>query len=157
MPKVETVERINHSAQAMFDLVADVEKYPEFVPLCSALAILSQRERKGREIIEARMSVGYKAVNETFSTRVILRPDDLKIDVSYIDGPFQYLENNWTFIPVAPNVCDVDFRLDYAFKSRALAMLMGSVFDRAFARVVGAFRQRADTIYGPSTTSIPSS
>ncbi len=153
MPKIETVERIDHSAQAMFDLVADVEQYPQFVPLCSALTVLSRRERKGREIIEARMSVGYKAISETFITRVVLRPDDLKIDVSYIDGPFEHLENNWTFIPVSPDVCDVDFRLDYAFKSMALSMLMGSVFDRAFARVVGAFRQRADAVYRVGATS----
>lgn len=148
MPKIETVERVPHSARAMYDLVADVENYPEFVPLCQSLTVLSNRERRGRHVIEARMQVGYKSIRETFVSRVVLRPDELKIDVSYIDGPFEYLDNNWTFIPVDDHCCDIDFRLDYKFRNRGLALLMGSVFDRAFARVVAAFRERADEIYG---------
>lgn len=148
MPKVETVERVQHSARAMYDLVADIERYPEFVPLCQSITILSERERSGRVVTDARMQVGYKSVKETFVSRVVLRADELKIDVSYIDGPFEYLNNNWAFVPVQELSCDIDFRLDYKFRNRGLALLMGSVFDRAFAKVVGSFKERADEIYG---------
>ncbi|MEL6751741.1 MAG: type II toxin-antitoxin system RatA family toxin [Pseudomonadota bacterium] len=148
MPKVDTLERIPHSARQMYDLVADIEEYPHFVPLCQDLNVLTRREKRGAEVVDARMQVGYKSIQETFVSRVVLRPDDLRIDVSYIDGPFEYLDNKWTFIPVRENSCDVDFKLDYKFKNRALALLMGSVFDKAFARVVGAFRERADEVYG---------
>ena len=150
MPTIDTRERIGHSARAMFDLVANVEAYPEFVPLCDALTVLTRRERKGREVIDARMKVGYKAISETFVSRVVLRPAENRIDVSYIDGPFEHLENRWVFHEISETECEIEFHLDYAFRSRALALMMGAVFDRAFARIVGAFRRRADEVYGPA-------
>ncbi len=136
----------------MFDLVADIEKYPDFVPLCQSLTIRSTREKGGREILVADMTVGYKAIRETFTCQVVLNREAHEIVATYIDGPFKYLENRWRFengslVDDAPS-CDVNFKLDYEFKSRALAMLMGSMFDRAFARFTQAFEDRADALYG---------
>lgn len=132
----------------MFDLVADIEKYPEFVPLCRSLSIRSEREKSDRKIIMADMNVGYKSIKETFTCQVVSHQKDNTITVSYIDGPFKFLENKWTFIETETNNCDVYFELDYEFKSRALALLMGSMFDRAFAHFTQAFEDRADKIYG---------
>lgn len=137
----------------MFDLVADVERYPEFVPLCSALRI-RQRVAKpdGTEVLVADMTVSFKLVRETFTSRVTLDRANLKILVEYLQGPFSNLENRWTFEPKGEqegnDVCDVGFFLAYEFKSRMLAMLMGSMFDAAFARFSAAFEKRADAIYG---------
>lgn len=148
MPHVEKVHPVDHTADNMFDLVADVEKYPEFVPLCQRLTITSRREKQGREILTADMTAGYKSIRETFTCQVILNREEHTIDVSYIDGPFKYLKNRWRFESTGLSSCKVHFSLDYEFKSRALSMLMGSMFDRAFARFTQAFEERADQIYG---------
>lgn len=131
----------------MFDLVADVERYPEFLPLCEALTVRSRREKGGNEILVADMSVGYKSIRETFTTQVMLRRTENIIDVKYIDGPFRYLENRWTFIPQGEEACDVVFFIDYEFKSRLLGGLMGSMFERAFMKFSAAFETRADRVY----------
>jgi coenzyme Q-binding protein COQ10 len=135
----------------MFALVADIEKYPEFVPLCTALAIRSRREKDGRTLLVADMSVGYKAIRESFTTQVYLKPDERQIDVQYIDGPFKYLQNRWRFDPAADGGTEVHFFIDYEFKSRILSALMGSMFDRAFRMFSDAFEKRADQIYGRPT------
>lgn len=153
MPKFSSKRRVNHSASKMFDLVADVERYPEFVPLCSALKIRQRMEKPdGTEVLIADMTVSFKLVKESFTSRVTLDRANLKILVEYLKGPFSNLENRWTFEPKGQqdgnDVCDVGFYLAYEFKSRMLAMLMGSMFDAAFARFSTAFEKRADAIYG---------
>jgi coenzyme Q-binding protein COQ10 len=130
----------------MYALVADVEKYPQFLPLCEGLAIRSRKERDGKELLVADMSVGYKAIRETFTTQVLLNPAERIIDVKYIEGPFKYLDNRWSFEP-APDGCMVHFFIDYEFKSMILGALMGSMFDRAFRMFAEAFEARADKIY----------
>ena len=150
MPSFRTTHRIDHSAEAMFDLVADVERYPEFLPLCTGLTVLSRRERDEREALSASMSVGYKRIRETFTTQVILDRPKLAIDVRYIDGPFRYLDNEWRFEPVAERTCDVHFFIDYEFRSRTLGLMMGGMFDRAFNMFVHAFEERANALYGAS-------
>jgi coenzyme Q-binding protein COQ10 len=155
MHRVSSKHRVNHSAPEMFDLVADVERYPEFVPLCSALKV-RQRVTKpdGTEVLVADMTVSFKLVKESFTSRVTLDRANLKILVEYLQGPFSNLENRWTFEPKGDGVCDVGFFLTYEFRSRMLAMLMGSMFDAAFARFSAAFEKRADAIYGrPKITS----
>jgi coenzyme Q-binding protein COQ10 len=149
MPKFSSKRRVYHSASEMFDLVADVERYPEFVPLCSSMKI-SQRTPKpdGTEIVICDMTVSFKLVREAFTTRVTLDRPSLKILVEYLRGPFAKLENRWTFEPKSDDVCDVGFYLAYEFKSRMLAMLMGTMFDTAFQRFAAAFEKRADAIYG---------
>lgn len=137
----------------MFDLVADVERYPEFVPLCSALKVRQRMAKPdGTEVLVADMTVSFKLVKESFTSRVTLDRANLKILVEYLRGPFSHLENRWTFEPKGNQeseaACDVGFFLSYEFKSRMLAMLMGSMFDAAFARFSHAFEKRADAIYG---------
>ena len=148
MPKFSTKHRVRHAATKMFELVADVEKYPQFVPLCSALAVKSRTEKNGTTILVADMTVAYKIVRETFTSRVTLDRPNLKILVEYLSGPFKRMQNRWTFHPMGEEACDVEFFIDYEFRSRALAVLMGAMFDAAFRRFATAFEQRADEIYG---------
>jgi coenzyme Q-binding protein COQ10 len=140
----------------MFDLVADVERYPEFVPLCHALKICQRTPRPdGTEIVVADMTVSFKLMRETFTSQVTLDRPNLKILVEYLRGPFKNLENRWTFEPKGDDVCDVGFYLSYEFKSRMLATLMGAMFDAAFARFSAAFEKRADVIYGRKPVASP--
>ncbi len=131
----------------MFALVADVEKYPLFVPMCESLAVKSRKERDGKELLIADMSVGYKLIRETFTSQVLLDRAALVIETKYIDGPFKYLNNRWRFAETGPDACDVQFFIDYEFKSRMLGMLMGSMFDIAFRRFTHAFEARADAVF----------
>lgn len=148
MPQFSTRRRVNHSAAEMFDLVADVERYPEFVPLCSELRVRSRTGKgEGVEVIVAQMTVAYKLVRQTFTSRVTLDRPGLKIRVEYVDGPFRHLQNRWTFEAINDTACHVDFFIDYEFKSRTLGVLMGSLFDTVFRRMAGAFERRADEIY----------
>ncbi|TDH36216.1 type II toxin-antitoxin system RatA family toxin [Pseudohoeflea suaedae] len=147
MPQFETTRKVVHSPRQMFDLVADVERYPEFLPLCEALTVRSRKERDGRTLLIADMTVGYKAIRETFTSQVLLKPDDLAIEVKYVDGPFRYLDNRWTFKP-EENGSAIHFFIDYEFRSRILGGLMGSMFDRAFRMFAEAFEKRADDVYG---------
>jgi len=134
----------------MFDLVADVEHYPEFVPLCQALKIKQRTQAEdGTEVIVADMTVSFQLIGETFTSRVTLDRPNLKILVEYLKGPFSKLENKWTFVSRGDDACDVGFFIAYEFKSRMLAVLMGAMFDAAFQRFAAAFEKRADAIYGP--------
>jgi coenzyme Q-binding protein COQ10 len=149
MPQFRTTRRVHHPAENMFLLVADVEKYPQFLPLCTGMKVL-RREAKGEgvDVLVAKMSVGYRMIHETFTTRVTLDRPNLSILVEYLSGPFSHLENTWKFRPVeAPN-CDVEFYISYEFKSRTLGLLVLSVFDTAFRKYTTAFERRADQVYG---------
>ncbi|MGE0062995.1 MAG: type II toxin-antitoxin system RatA family toxin [Xanthobacteraceae bacterium] len=151
MPSFSTRRRVKHAATDMFDLVADVETYPEFVPLCSALKVRSRTPKEdGVEVLVADMTVAYKMVRETFTSRVTLDRPNLTILVEYLNGPFSRLQNRWTFRPAGEAACDIEFFIDYEFKSRVLAMLMGAMFDTAFRKFATAFEQRADKIHGIS-------
>jgi coenzyme Q-binding protein COQ10 len=149
MPQFTTTRHVRHSAANMFDLVADIERYPEFVPLCSSLKVRRRIEGpEGVEILVADMTVSYKVVHESFVSRVTLDRPSLQILVEYLEGPFSHLENRWTFHPKGERVCEIEFFISYEFKSRMLGMLMGSMFDLAFRRFAAAFEQRANKIYG---------
>lgn len=153
MPSFRTTRRVAFTPRQMFDLVADVERYPEFLPMCEEL-VVKQRERQGEtEFLTADMTVGYQAIRETFTTRV--RLDATRCEVAAEGapnamGPFRQLENRWEFRP-APGGCDVDFSIAYEFKSMLLQMLVGALFDRAFRRYTLAFEERARVIYGTDT------
>ncbi|UXN04409.1 MULTISPECIES: type II toxin-antitoxin system RatA family toxin [unclassified Bartonella] len=151
MPRISTKMIVAHRPDQMFDLVADVEKYPEFVPMCEALIIRQKREKDDKVLLVADMTAGYKLIRETFTSQVLLDRNQGIIDVKYIDGPFKHLENRWTFSPQESGEgCDVDFYMDYEFKNRMLTILVGSVFDMAFQKMTSAFEKRADEIYGNS-------
>jgi coenzyme Q-binding protein COQ10 len=147
MPQFETHRSVPHTPDQMFDLVADVERYPEFLPLCEALSVRSRKEREGKILLLADMTVGYKAIRETFTTQVLLNRAERVIEVKYIDGPFKYLENRWHFAETPAGGCTINFFIDYEFKSRVLGALMGSMFDRAFRMFTEAFETRANRIY----------
>lgn len=149
MPSFRNERRVRHRAEQMFDLVADVERYPEFVPLCTSLRVRSRRPvGDGREQLVADMSVGYKVIRERFTSRVLLDKPRLRVLVEYIDGPFQRLENIWTFRDEA-DACSsvIAFFIDYEFRSRTLGAVMGTMFDTAFRKFAKAFEERADSIY----------
>ncbi len=148
MPELSTTRRVQHGASAMFDLVADVEHYPEFVPLCQSLRVRKRSQQGGKDVIVADMTVAYKLVRQTFTSRVTLDRPNLEILVEYLEGPFSQLNNRWNFRAVTDHVCDVDFFIAYEFRSRTLGMLMGAVFDSAFRRFASAFERRADQVYG---------
>ena len=139
----------------MFDLVADVERYPEFVPLCQSLHVRRRvTDASGVEVLTADMRVGYHAIRETFTTRVTLDRANLKILVEYIDGPFSWLENVWTFTAEGEaKTSRVEFFIDYEFRSRMLGALMGAMFDAAFRKFADAFERRADKVYGTAAGS----
>jgi coenzyme Q-binding protein COQ10 len=148
MPQLSTTRRVRHAATEMFDLVADVEHYPKFVPLCQSLKVRERFLQNGKDVIVADMTVAYKLVRETFTSRVTLDRPNLEILVEYLEGPFRRLNNTWKFRRVEEGACDVEFFLAYEFRSRTLGLLMGAMFDAAFRRFAVAFERRADEVYG---------
>ncbi|GAB4230797.1 MAG: type II toxin-antitoxin system RatA family toxin [Methyloligellaceae bacterium] len=149
MKQFASTQAVGHSAEHMFALVSDVERYPEFVPLCEGLSVLSRNtDAQGNDQLTARMSVAYKMFHESFISRVTLFRDDYRVLVEYVDGPFRHLENRWRFTPTGDGGCRIDFYIEYEFASKALQLLVGSVFEKAFAKFVDAFKQRADQVYG---------
>src|ERR1700753_4186949 len=149
MPRFSSKRRVRHTAPQMFDLVADVARYPEFVPLCQSLKIRQRTpQADGTEIVIADMTVSFKLVRESFTSRGTLDRPNLKIMVEHLKGPFSNLENRWTFEPKSERECDVGFFLSYEFRSRMLALLMGTMFDTMFQRFASAFEKRADVVYG---------
>lgn len=154
MPQFRNVRRVQHAAGEMFDLAADVEKYPQFVPLCQSLRVRKRTPGEGgTETLVADMTVAYKVMRETFVSRVTLDRANLQIRVEYLDGPFSHLDNRWAFKPVSETACEVEFFIAYEFKSRMLGMLMGAMFEAAFRRFAEAFERRADVVYGRVSTS----
>jgi coenzyme Q-binding protein COQ10 len=149
MPQFSTKRRVRHAAENMFDLVADVEKYPEFVPLCAAMRVRSRTDKgEGVSVLVAEMTVAYKLIRQTFTSRVTLDKPRLEILVEYLNGPFSRMQNRWTFLPAGEDASEVEFFIEYEFRSRAFAMLMGAMFDTAFRRFAAAFEKRADEVYG---------
>ncbi len=148
MPVFTTTRRVRHAPAEMFALVADVERYPEFVPMCKRLKVRRTGDvANGRQLLLADMSIGYKFINETFTSRVTLDEPNSTILVEYVDGPFRKLENRWTFKPDGKGGCEVIFFIDYEFKSRTFGMLAGAVFDTVFRKMAEAFETRADVVY----------
>jgi coenzyme Q-binding protein COQ10 len=149
MTSFRTSRRVRHAAKDMFDLVADVESYPKFVPLCLDLRVRRRSETDdGKEIFIADMTVGYKAIRESFTSRVTLDRKNLEIFVEYVDGPFKQMENRWRFLPAGETGCTVEFDISYEFRSRTFALILGGMFDSAFRKFAEAFEMRANAVYG---------
>ncbi len=152
MTQFRTKRRVRHSAADMFDLVADMERYPEFVPLCADMRVRGRTKvGEGIEVATSQMRVAYKLFHETFTSRVTMNRPELWIKVEYLDGPLHVLSNRWTFRPLCEDTCEVEFYISYEFKSRMLSAVMGAVFEAAFRRFATAFEQRADKVYGTAT------
>ncbi|SOH93505.1 coenzyme Q-binding protein COQ10 [Monaibacterium marinum] len=137
-----------YSAQQMYDLVADIKVYPKFIPWIAACRMREQREVEGGTQIDADLIVSFKVFRESFLSRVTMMPTDMTIDVEYLEGPFKYLINNWRFEDREEGGCNVQFFVDFEFKSRILQAAIGVVFNEAMRRIVGAFEARADELYG---------
>ncbi|MDB9715270.1 type II toxin-antitoxin system RatA family toxin [Amylibacter sp.] len=135
-----------YTAKQMYDLVADVETYPNFLPWCAATRIRKVTKDSHKTIIEADLIIAFKVFRERFGSRVTLKAEKFSIDVEYLDGPFKYLNNHWIFRDVDGG-CEADFFVDFEFKSRVLQALIGVVFNEAMQRIVKAFEMRADDLY----------
>ena len=147
MPKHSETRHLPYTPEQMFDLVADVARYPEFLPWVSAMRVRSDTPTE----TVADMIVGFKGLRETFTSRVTKERPGV-IDVEYLDGPLKYLRNNWRFRPEEQG-CAVDFTVDFAFKNRVFEMLAGQVFGTALRRMIGAFEDRAAKLYGINNSS----
>ena len=154
MPSFSTTRRVPFTPQQMFDLVADVEKYPLFLPLCEKLVVRKREQAGDKQVLIADMTVGYHAIRETFTSRVTLDPAALAVHAGSVpehpSGPFKRVENRWSFV-AAPGGCDVGFHISYDFKSLMLQALVGGLFDRVFRRYTQAFEERARAVYGAPT------
>lgn len=144
MPTHQETRILPYSADQMFDLVADIKRYPEFLPWCSAARII----RDDGETVIAELSIGYKMIRERFTSRVSLDRKNRVIQVSYISGPLKALRNEWRFTPEKKKQCTVDFFVQFEFSNPIFTGLMNMFFDVAFRQMVGAFEKRAAEIYG---------
>jgi coenzyme Q-binding protein COQ10 len=152
MPQFSTKRRLRHSASDMFNLVADMESYPQFVPLCRSLRVRNRAQKsEGVETAVSEMTIAYKMIHETFTTQVTMDRPKMQILVDHLRGPFSRLQNRWVFRATGEATCDVEFFISYEFSSRLFAVLMGAMFDLAFRRFADAFERRADQIYGKKT------
>ena len=143
MPTHAEKRILPHTREQLFDLVSDIEKYPEFLPWCIATRVRQQTE----DTSISDMVIGFKMFREKFTTKVVLRRPG-RIDVSYFEGPFKYLNNHWIFEPHGNGACLIDFYVDFEFRSKILQATIGAVFNEAVRRMISAFEKRADKLYG---------
>lgn len=153
MARFQTVRRVPFTPDEMFAVVADVERYPEFLPLVEGLRVIERKEIGTATELTATMTVGYKAITERFTTRVSLDPAAREIRVRHQDGPFTHLENDWRFAAAGMG-CDVHFAIDYAFRSAMLSLVVGAAFERAVKSYTEAFENRAQTLYGARPVNV---
>ena len=151
MPKIRETRRLPYSAEQMFDLVADVDKYPEFLPWVIATRVRQDSETE----MTADMLVGFKALREKFTSKVV-KDRPRTINVHYVDGPLRDLDNNWKFTPTEDGGCEIFFSVDFAFKNMMFEALAGQYIDRAFRKMVAAFETRADELYGSKSSNAQS-
>lgn len=149
MPTHAERRRLAYTPEQLFDLVAGIEQYPEFLPWCRGARI----KRREPDLLVADLIIGFKVFRERFTSTVRLDRENLRIDVSYSDGPFRYLNNHWVFEPAAGPAgeahCVIDFYVDFAFRSRLLQKTISLLFNEAVRRMVAAFDARARDLYGP--------
>ena len=152
MPQHKEIRFLPYRTDQMFDLVADIERYPEFLPWCISAKNKKRETVNSGEIIWADLVVGFKLLQERFTSKVELIPETnsgpSRIEVEYVDGPLKYLHNNWIFLPGEDGGCKVDFFVEFEFRSKLLESMIGVLFHEAVTRMVGAFETRADTLYG---------
>ena len=154
MPTHAETRLVSYTADEMYALIADVGRYPEFLPWCAAARLRGTKPLPDGtgEVLDAELVISFKVYRERFGSRVTLRPAERRIDVEYLEGPFKYLRNRWRFVPHGDRACEVDFFVDFEFRSSILQRLIGLVFTEAMHRIVRAFEKRAETLYGPRPT-----
>lgn len=148
MPSHREKRKLPYSAQQMYDLVADVASYPEFLPWCSAARIRSRTPDGASEVMLADLVISFKVFRERFGSKVTLWSDDMKIDTEYLDGPFKFLKSTWNFHALQDGTCEVEFYVDFEFKNRILQGAAGLFFNEAMQRIVRAFEERAKSLHG---------
>lgn len=153
MPGHAETRIVGYDAGDMFALVADVDSYSDFLPWCAASRIARRRAVAEGEVLEADLVISFRVFRETFTSRVTLRPGEGSIDVEYLDGPFHFLDTRWRLRDLGPGRCEVDFRVEFEIRNRLLDRLVGSLFQRAMEKVVGAFERRAAELYGSESSS----
>jgi len=148
MPRHSEVKHLPYSPEQLFELVADVARYDEFLPWVTAVRVRSNSDTE----MVADLIVGFNAFKERFTSRVTKhRPD--RICVDYVEGPLKFLKNEWRFERADDGGTNLFFSVDFAFKNRIFESLAGAMFDRALRRMTGAFEQRAAALYGSSSSS----
>jgi coenzyme Q-binding protein COQ10 len=147
MPTHSETRALPYTAQQMYDLVADVERYPEFLPWTAAARIRSRTQDGEAEVMLADLVISFKVFRERFGSRVVLHPATRQIDTEYLDGPFKYMKSNWAFADTSTG-CDVQFHVDFEFRNAILQKVIGVVFNEAMHRVVAAFEKRAAALHG---------
>lgn len=147
MPTHSETRTLPYSAEQMYDLVADVGNYPKFLPWTAAARIKRMDDKGDRCVMDADLIISFKVFREKFTSRVVLWPEQMKIDTEYLDGPFKHMKSNWAFADVDGG-CEVQFFVDFEFKNAILQKIIGVVFNEAMQRVVKAFEKRAEALYG---------
>ncbi|GAA4217396.1 type II toxin-antitoxin system RatA family toxin [Sagittula sp. NFXS13] len=147
MPTHSETRKLPYTAQQMYDLVADVESYPKFLPWAAAARIRSRQDEGDHEVILADLIISFKVFREKFGSRVTLYPEDMRIDTEYLDGPFHHMVSNWGFKDVEGG-CEVSFFVDFEFRNRILQGAASMFFNDAMQRIVRAFERRAAELYG---------
>jgi len=148
MPTHTEKRTLPYGADQMYDLIGDIASYPQFLPWCVGARINNVKKVEEGEVIDADLVISFKLFREKFASRVTLNPTARHIDVEYLDGPFRYLNNHWQFNALEDGTCEVDFFVDFEFKSPMLQAVIGLVFNEAMQRIVSAFEKRADELYG---------
>ncbi len=148
MPKHHETRKLPYTAQQMFDLVADVEDYPNFIPWTAAARITSRRETDEGEILNADLVISFKVFRERFTSRVTLDREDMRIDTEYLNGPFRHMNSTWRFRDLEEGGSEVEFHVDFEFKNRILGSAARMFFNDAMQRIVRAFERRARERYG---------
>ena len=147
MPKQEESKTVNYSKDQMFDLVADIDRYDEFLPWCNNSKIINTSIKDDIKIVIADLEIGYDQFVYTYRSEVKLQKDKSEINVRNLDGPFKYLENNWKFVTVNESECEIQFKIDFELNIALFDILMRKFFDLAFQKMVDAFISRANEIY----------
>ena len=154
MPSHKEIKVLPYTPDQLFELVADIESYPEFLPWCLAARNRKREDAPGGEIVWSDLVVGFKLIRERFTSKVTLTPShdgqDARIDVEYVDGPLKFLRNHWVFVPREDGSCEIDFYVEFEFRSRILERMIGMLFHEAVSRMVGAFEKRAGVLYEPA-------
>ena len=150
MPRHSETRDLPYTARQMYDLVADVPSYPEFLPWTAAARIRSRRGGPEGEVMVADLVISFKVFRESFGSRVTLWPARRVIETEYVDGPFKTMKSEWSFEDLPTGGCRVHFWTDFEFKNRLIGGVVGAVFNEAMQRIVGAFEARARELYGPS-------
>ena len=148
MAVVNQTKKMPFTPRQMYDLVSDIEKYPEFLPYCTGLVIKSQNARGDKVIKTAEMSIGYKLIKEKITSRILEDPQQFIIKTSLISGPFSNMENSWEFLPSESDGCNVIFSLNYTFSSKMFEAILGNAFDKFFNLFASSFEKRAYEVYG---------